>query len=633
VPVSVDPDHDGCDGFAVTEPDGSIAPGGCHGSRREAEGHRDAINASKDMSDHTDRLLALAEDVSEGDRVEWDSQGDRKARGIVQRVVEEGLIDVPDSDFTVEAPAALIEVYEPTGDGYVPTGDMVGHQLETLGQTDFSVAEEEAADIALSDMQRLHIFRAGTHRGANGNTIDYSEEDVRAIASLYDPDLHEAPLVVGHPSDNEPAFGWVAELTADGPDLRAKPHQVEQNFEEAVRSGRFKKISASFYPPGHPNHPVPSASEPYLRHVGFLGAKAPAVKGLETPQLAGDSDLQTVTFDLTDTNDMANDGSSEEAMTLLQRLANMLGVDMSGGKDKGEGEEPFDAAQHDDEEEDMAEFDRDAALSAIEDMLSSEDMSRSDVVGMVADEAGVEPSTTNAVLRGEHGASMETLEAMNSVLGTDLSADDAQPRDASESTDQNDMPDEEQPTAEDFAERLDDLKERVEEKNGTIEDLQEDLESERKARKEAEQKARRVDNLSEAEEELRQREIEDAVQEAAENGRIHSKHAPLWQEVLELAEEAGASLEEATIDFAEAEVGGDDTRDLRETLEYIMNHQDPVVVLGEVADGEEADPVDFSDADSLRHAAKQEQERVKEETGQEIRYAEAMDNVLQRRDA
>jgi len=124
--------------------------------------HGRATNASKDMSDHTDRLLALAEDVSEGDKVEWDSQGDRKARGIVQRVAEEGSIDVPDSDFTVEAPAALIEVYEPTGDGHTPTGDMVGHQLETLGQTDFSVAEEEAADIALSDMQRLHITRRAT---------------------------------------------------------------------------------------------------------------------------------------------------------------------------------------------------------------------------------------------------------------------------------------------------------------------------------------------------------------------------------------------------------------------------------------------------------------------------------------
>jgi hypothetical protein len=332
---------------------------------------------------------------------------------------------------------------------------------------------------------------------------------------------------------------------------------VEQNFEEAVRSGRFKKISASFYPPDHPNHPVPDAREPYLRHVGFLGAKAPAVKGLETPQLADDEDLDTVTFDLVD--DMDDDS---DARTVLQRLAEMLGVPMTGdgGPDDLQ-EEPEDSA------------DRDASYQ----VESPED------------------------------------------------TDDASEKDASE---------DDQPShVEELTERLDDLEERIEEKESEVTGLEEKLEPEREARKEAEQKAQRVDNLSEAEEELRQREIKDAVQEAAENGRIHSKHVPLWQEVLELAEEADASLEEATIDFADAEVGGEETKDLRETLEYIMGHQGPVVVLGEVADGEEADPVDFSDADSLRHAAKQEQEWVKEETGEEIRYAEAMDNVLDRRDS
>jgi hypothetical protein len=413
-------------------------------------------------------------------------------------------------------------------------------------------------ELILSGPSSLHIFRAGTHHGASGSVIDYTEDDVQAIANLYDPDLHEAPLVIGHPAENQPAFGWVDELVADGADLRAKPHQVEQNFEEAVRSGRFKKISASFYPPDHPNHPVSDASEPYLRHVGFLGAKAPAVKGLETPQLADDEDLDTVTFDLAD--DMNDDS---DARTLLQRLAEMLGVPMTGGSgpDDLQEEQPEDSA------------DRDAS-SQVESPEDTDDAS-------------------------EEGAS-----------------EDDQPSHVEELT-----------------ERLDDLENRIEEKESEVTGLEEELDAEREARKQAEQKAKRVDNLSEAEEELRQRDIEDAVQDAAENGRIHSKHVPLWQEVLELAEEAGASLEEATIDFTEAEVGGEEAKGLRETLEYIMNHQGPVVVLGEVADGEEADPVDFSDADSLRHAAKQEQERVKEETGEEIRYAEAMDNVLGRRDA
>ncbi|OIO04834.1 MAG: hypothetical protein AUJ49_02085, partial [Desulfovibrionaceae bacterium CG1_02_65_16] len=42
---------------------------------------------------------------------------------------------------------------------------------------------------------------------------------------------------------------------------------------------RFKKISASFYLPDSPANPAPGVF--YLRHVGFLGAAAPAVKGLK----------------------------------------------------------------------------------------------------------------------------------------------------------------------------------------------------------------------------------------------------------------------------------------------------------------------------------------------------------------
>ncbi len=46
-----------------------------------------------------------------------------------------------------------------------------------------------------------------------------------------------------------------------------------------VKAGRFKSRSASFYHPDNPNNPKPGVY--YLRHVGFLGAQPPAVKGLK----------------------------------------------------------------------------------------------------------------------------------------------------------------------------------------------------------------------------------------------------------------------------------------------------------------------------------------------------------------
>lgn len=133
-------------------------------------------------------------------------------------------------------------------------------------------------------MNRLHIFRSGRHTATDGQSYEFSEADLTAIAAAYDPAKHEAPLVVGHPKHDDPAYGWVASLSAGAAGLQAEPDQVEPAFAEMVAAGRFKKISASLYPPKHPSNPVPEGW--YLRHVGFLGAQPPAVKGLKSAAFA-----------------------------------------------------------------------------------------------------------------------------------------------------------------------------------------------------------------------------------------------------------------------------------------------------------------------------------------------------------
>lgn len=117
----------------------------------------------------------------------------------------------------------------------------------------------------------------------NGVALSFSEVDLKATAAAYDPSKHEAPLTVGHPTHDAPAYGWVKSLAAaDG--LEASPHQVDAAFADMVGRGAFKKISASFYLPDSPVNPVPGVY--YLRHVGFLGAQPPAVKGLRAPEFA-----------------------------------------------------------------------------------------------------------------------------------------------------------------------------------------------------------------------------------------------------------------------------------------------------------------------------------------------------------
>lgn len=147
-------------------------------------------------------------------------------------------------------------------------------------------------------MKRLHIFKSGTHTAMSGKTISFAEDQVSAIAAAYDPAVHESPLVAGHPKHDDPAFGWVKALEfADG-ELIAIPQQVNPEFAEMVESGAFKKISASFYLPDAPNNPKPG--QYYLRHVGFLGAQAPAVKGLKPIEFADGSDDGVVTVEFAD---------------------------------------------------------------------------------------------------------------------------------------------------------------------------------------------------------------------------------------------------------------------------------------------------------------------------------------------
>lgn len=125
----------------------------------------------------------------------------------------------------------------------------------------------------------IEIFRPGTHTAESGRAIAFSAADLAAIAAGYDPTMHEAPIVVGHPTTDAPAYGWISGLQVVAGSLQATPHQVDQSFAEMVRAGRFKKVSASFYAPDSPANPKPG--QWYLKHVGFLGAVPPAIKGLK----------------------------------------------------------------------------------------------------------------------------------------------------------------------------------------------------------------------------------------------------------------------------------------------------------------------------------------------------------------
>jgi hypothetical protein len=115
--------------------------------------------------------------------------------------------------------------------------------------------------------QWLELFRSGNY-GDKGN---FSNSDLDQIVRNFEPLFHEPPAVIGHPQQDAPAYGRIDGLRRSGDTLLGKFKQVDPKFEEMVKAGRFKKRSVSLYQ---------TAKGWMLRHVGFLGAQPPEVKGL-----------------------------------------------------------------------------------------------------------------------------------------------------------------------------------------------------------------------------------------------------------------------------------------------------------------------------------------------------------------
>lgn len=114
------------------------------------------------------------------------------------------------------------------------------------------------------------VFRAGEY----GEKGAWTEADIDQMISDYSADLHEAPAVIGHPKDDAPAYGWITALRRSGETMEAFIVPAVQEFVQWVNQGLWKHISVAIY------KMFPETGRPYVKHVGFLGAQAPEVKGL-----------------------------------------------------------------------------------------------------------------------------------------------------------------------------------------------------------------------------------------------------------------------------------------------------------------------------------------------------------------
>ena len=130
----------------------------------------------------------------------------------------------------------------------------------------------------------IEIFKTGIHTDSSGKSAEYSSETLDLISQIYnqriseDPSF-EAPIVKGHPASDDPAYGWVERLARRGTKLLAKIKDLQPEILDEVTHRKFTRLSIAIYP------------DMMLRHVGLLGAAAPAIKGLKPVSFASEDNF------------------------------------------------------------------------------------------------------------------------------------------------------------------------------------------------------------------------------------------------------------------------------------------------------------------------------------------------------
>ena len=161
-------------------------------------------------------------------------------------------------------------------------------------------------------LTKMPIMKVGSHTAMDGRVIAFTAAILQEIADVYDAELSESPLVIGHPTLTAPAYGWVKAASFEGDTLYAHAGEVEAAFAEAVNEGRYKKRSASIFLPDSPGNPKPGHY--YLNHVGFLGAVPPAVKGLADVKFAANDGSAHAVLDFAFDVEATNPPNKENTM-------------------------------------------------------------------------------------------------------------------------------------------------------------------------------------------------------------------------------------------------------------------------------------------------------------------------------
>lgn len=141
MPYYITDKHPDCKGWATVNGDYGLK--GCHKTKQGAIDQMVAISQAEKVEPggthprdrKKESIVSEAATLSVGDFVSWGSSGGT-ARGKISSIQRNGKINVPNSSFSIEGtsdnPAALIVVWQKSGNGWMASDTKVGHKFSTL---------------------------------------------------------------------------------------------------------------------------------------------------------------------------------------------------------------------------------------------------------------------------------------------------------------------------------------------------------------------------------------------------------------------------------------------------------------------------------------------------------------------
>jgi hypothetical protein len=140
----------------------------------------------------------------------------------------------------------------------------------------------------MSKKVTMEVFRAGKQTDSAGNTKEWTKKDLDKIVSQFKELGEDVPATIGHNVKNKPAYGWFKSFYRKGKSLFGEMEDVVDEFGEMLKKKMFKNRSIALRP------------NLSIRHMAFLGAEPPAIKGMKDFAFSEADEFAEYEFEMSD---------------------------------------------------------------------------------------------------------------------------------------------------------------------------------------------------------------------------------------------------------------------------------------------------------------------------------------------